>query len=48
MTEVKHRPLRIVLGWGTKIVHHMSSDPNGFGICYILNVCVCCPVISAL
>ena len=46
VTEVKHRPLRVVFGWGDQSgriipirakVAHMASD----GICYMLNVYGC-------
>ena len=42
VTEVKHRPLRIVLGWGTKMVGKLQQELelikssviiNGFGMC---------------
>ena len=44
------------LGGGTKVVEYITQELelitwsliiNGFGICYMLNICVCCLVISA-
>ena len=40
-------PLRIVFGYGTKLVIVYHVIINGFDICYMLNVCVCCLVITA-
>ena len=52
---LQDRPLRIVLAWGRKVVEEIPQELelitwamiiNGFGICYMLNVCVDCLVIS--
>ena len=54
---LKHRPLRIVLGPSIPVIMWRMIF-NGFGICYMVNVCVCVcvcvlscylsPVVSAL